>query len=74
MHRSHKVDFAQWQPQEPGRRRNDLQTNSYMPVTADTALLAKWHLSVHKEELISLKNLDEDTEVMEEQKSVAEGN
>ena len=63
MHRNHKVDYAQWQPLESGRRRNDLATNSYMPATSDPSLPGKWQLSFHKEQLMSLKNTEMSAEV-----------
>ena len=54
IHKKQRIDFAQWQPSEPGRHRNELAMNSWMPRSPDGVsphpLADKWLTCEHREE------------------------
>ena len=57
MHRNHRVDHFAWQPQEAGRRRNNLKSNSFVPESVGPIapeVLDKWQQSIHKEQSLSM--------------------
>ena len=72
IHKKQKIDYASWQPSEPGQSRNDLARNSWMPRNADGSvhdMAEKWLNSEHKEQLSSIRNQEEEkTTVVEETK------